>query len=439
MSSVIRDIGNIIDNEYLEYSMYTLENRAIPSAIDGAKPVHRKILYAMLNIHRGKKTKNSDLGSISSLNYHHGEISAIKAVETLTAPYSNNVPLFQGHGNFGSRLIQEAASPRYIFSSLNEKFYDYFGDFEVCPPHKDTDNPEPQTYLPYIPWVLVNGIEGIAVGFATKFLPHDPKHLAKACISYLGGKPIPELIPTFPHFSGTVVADTTDGAVGKYIVSGTINRVKRNTWQITEVPYGHDRESIFNILTKMEEDNKLSDFEDECDKSGFKFTIKLNGEQDDTCASNPLKYFKLEKSVTENYTTLDENGKLKLFDNKSEIIKYFCDYRLTKVAEKLEYDKKKLSDEIDWLNVKYSFIQDVANNKIILKEKKKDEWLTILPTKYKCTRDDGVNLLGISVIDMTEDYLVNLKDKISNKNLQLVEMQKLVPKEVFLSKLKSLT
>lgn len=438
MDNIDRSIGDVIDKEYLDYSMYTLENRAIPSIIDGLKMVHRKLLYAMINEYKGKKTKNADLSGISKFGYHHGEMSAAKAIETLTAEYNNNVPVFQGHGNFGSRMIQEAAAPRYIFSSLNEKFHDYFGDFEVCPPHKDSDNPEPQTYLPYIPWVLVNGIEGIAVGFATKFLPHDPKDLAKACSAYLNGKKIPELIPKFPDFTGTVTQDTENGIIGKYIVRGMVERAKRNTWHISEVPYGHDRESIFNMLTKMEDENKLSDFEDECDKSGFKFTVKLNGEQDEKCQKNPLAYFKLEKSVTENYTTLDENGKLKLFKNKTEIIKYFCDYRLTKVAEKLEFDKAKLDGEIAWLKSKYNFINDVANNRVILKDKKKDEWLTILPGKYKCSEDDSRNLLNIAVIDMTQDYLANLQSKIKDKQNQLIEVSKLVPKEVFLSKLKTL-
>lgn len=431
-----KTISNVIDTDYHGYAMYVLEHRAIPSAIDGLKPTHRKLLYSMLNDYKGKKTKCNDLGSISKHNYHHGEASAMGAVVTLTADYNNNVPLFTGHGNFGSRLIQEAAAPRYIFASLNNNFYDYFSDFEVCSPHKDKDNPEPQTYLPVIPWVLVNGIEGIAVGFACKFMPHSPKDLAKACIQYLNGKKIPNLIPSFPQFTGEVVEDTESGTIGKYLLRGTVNRTKRNTWEISEVPYGFDRETYFNHLSKMEDQGKLVDFEDNCDKSGFRFTVKLDGEQDKKCQSDPLSYFKLEKSVTENYTTLDEFGKLKIFDNKQEIVKYFCDYRLTKFAEKLKYDENKLNEEISWLSIKMQFIMDVSSNKIELKTQKKSQWLEDIPKFYNCSKESANNLLNISVVDMTEDYISNLKNKIKDKKSQLEELLKLNAKEVFLSKLK---
>lgn len=426
-----RTVTNVIDNEYHEYAMYVLQNRAIPSAIDGFKPVHRKLLYAMLTEHKGKKTKCSDLGGISKFGYHHGESSAIGAAIGLTAEYNNNVTLFKGHGNYGSRLIQEAAAPRYIFAELNSKFYDYFADFEVCDVNSNPENPEPQTYLPYIPWVLVNGVEGIAVGFACKFMPHAPKDLANACIDYLKGKKIKPLIPTFPNFSGEVI----DNGDGKYSIRGKITRTKRNTWEITEVPYGYDRETVYNILTKMEDENKLYDFVDECDKTGFKFTIKLDGTCDAKCMENPISYFKLEKNVAENYTTLNEFGKLKIFDNKSDIVKYFVDYRLGKVSEKIQYDIDKISKEITKLKLKVRFISDNISKKIQLNTRKKAEWVTGLSTAYKTTPEMVEWLLGTSMVDMTEDYIDNLNLKITERETELTRLKTLDAKELYIEKL----
>ena len=438
MSSVEKDVQTVINTDYHGYAMYVLENRAIPSVIDGMKNVHRKLLYGMLNEYKGKKTKLCDAAGISKFNYHHGETSAQGAAVTLTAPYNNNVPLFEGHGNFGSRLIQEAAAARYIFISLGKDFYKYFSDFEVCDPNSDKDNPEPQTYLPTIPWVLVNGIEGIAVGFACKFLPHKPEDLARACMEYISGKKITPLIPSFPSFSGTV----TEEIPGKYIISGIVSRVKRNTWEITEVPYGHDRESIFNQLSKMEDAGIISDFEDNCDKQGFRFTVKMDSVNDAKCAKDPLAFFKLQKSVTENYTTLDQFGKLKLFDSKEDIVKYFCDYRLAKIADKLSYDIIKLSSEIKWLHIKAAFVSDVASNKINLKDKKKAEWIPVLTEKYKgfnAKPEEVEKLLQIPVVDMTQDYIDNLENKIKDKNAELDNIRKLTPKKVFQDRLKELT
>lgn len=433
-----RPLEDVIDTEYRSYAMYTLENRAIPSVIDGLKPTSRKVLYAMLNEHKGAKTKIADLGSISKYNYHHGEGSAMGAAITLAASYSNNVPIFNQHGFFGTRLVPAAAAPRYIFATLNKDFYKYFTDFEVCDPHSDSDNPEPQTYLPLIPWVLVNGIEGIAVGFASKFMPHDPLEVTKACIAYLTGKKIPNLIPKFPQFNGTVTESDDPGAIGKYIVKGIIERTKRNTWRITEVPYGYDRESYLNVLIKMEEKKLIEDFDDVCSKTGFEFIVKLSTEADAICAKDPIGYFKLEKIVTENYSTLDETGKLKLFNNKSEIVKYFCDYRLKKVQEKINYDIEKLETEIKWLSVKAKFVSDVNSNKVVLKTKKKADWIIDLQDRYKCSENDANNLLNISVVDMTEDYIQNLKDRIEAKKLALSDVKSLVAKDVFISLLKAI-
>merc|ERR1711974_191901 len=97
------------------------------------------------------------------------------------------------------------AAPRYIFSRVSENFEKYFKDSEVCPKNSDPDNPEPQHYLPLIPWVLVNGVKGIAVGFATDIMPRDPNDLAKVMRCLASGKTSHNpLTPKYPDFSGTV-------------------------------------------------------------------------------------------------------------------------------------------------------------------------------------------------------------------------------------------
>ena len=229
-----RLLDDIINEEYRDFALYTVENRAIPSCIDGLKPVQRKVLYAMIEEHHGRKTKIAELGSIAKHNYHHGENSAMQAAIGMAAPYLNIVPVLKADGNFGTRLIQEASAPRYIFALQSDKFEKYFTDFEVVDKSRDPENPEPQTYLPLIPWVLVNGISGIAVGFANKIMPHDPKDLVKATLAVLKGKKQPTLTPVFPDFNGPVELIEHD----KLIVKGIVNRIKRNTWEITEVPYG---------------------------------------------------------------------------------------------------------------------------------------------------------------------------------------------------------
>ena len=272
-----RTLTDIIDTEFRAFSMYTIENRAIPSAIDGLKPVMRKLLYAMIVEHKGKKVKLSDLGGISKYSYHHGETSAIGAAIGLSQAWSNNATLFDGHGNFGSRLVQESAAPRYIYASLSDNYKKYFRDTEVSPVAFDKENPEPAFYLPIIPWVLVNGISGIAVGFKTDILPRQISDLVaatKACVKnpdeFL--KADAPIKPSFPDFKGTV----TQLSSNQWKTSGIISYVGKNYFSITEVPIGYDRASYVELLNSMIDKDLIRDYEDCCSKAGFGFNVKVS-------------------------------------------------------------------------------------------------------------------------------------------------------------------
>ena len=431
-----KSIKETIDSDYHGYAMYVLENRAIPCYVDGFKPVHRKLFYAMLNEHRGRKTKVSDLGGISKFNYHHGESSAMGAAVTLAAEWNNNVPLFRGFGNFGSRLIQEAAAPRYIFASLNPDIEKYFTDYEVCDKNSDEDNPEPQTYLPNIPWVLVNGIEGIAVGFACRYLPHLPKDIAKACLLAVQGKLKDDyVIPvTFPGFKGEVVQESTN----KVVTRGVVTRVKRNTWQITEAPWGFDREQLFNHLDKMVEAGKIVDFDDNCDDSGFNFTVKLDTASDTKCQQDPIAYFKLEKSFTENYTALDEAGRLRLFQSKPEIIKSFVEYRVKKIGDKIQYDIGVVSSKLTWAMLKLNLIGDVLERKIDLLTMKKADLIAYTVDEYAASEENAAKLAQIPIVDMTTDKLADLRLEIAKLGAALEDLRQLVPTDVYTARLSAI-
>ncbi len=432
-----RTVSDIIDTEYKEYAMYVLENRAIPSYIDGQKPSGRKILYSMINQFKGKKVKVAELGSsLPSYGYHHGEASAMGAAITLTADWNNNIPIFRGYGNFGSRLVQNSAAPRYIFCDLNPEFSKYFYDDSVCTSRNDPEHPEPQQYLPIIPWVLVNGIEGIAVGFACRYLPHSPKDIAKACIKAVKGKLKEDhVLPvTFPYFKGTIIQEETN----KIISRGVVERVKRNTWLITEVPWGYDREKFFINLDKMMEQNKIQDFEDQCDDSGFKFQVKMDGNQDAKCSSDPIAYFKLERSYSENYTALDENGKLILFNNKNEIIKKFVEFRIGKIQERIDFDIQKLNNDLYWYNKKSEFVSDVVSKKINLIGYTKKKLLEYCMETYSVEQDIASRMIGTPIYDMTSDVIEELNEKISRTKLQIDNLKVSDPKEVYLEMLQKI-
>lgn len=436
---VEKNISDIINEEYRGYAMYTIENRAIPSYIDGLKISGRKLVYAMINQFKGKKIKVAELGSsLPSHGYHHGESSAMGAAITLTADWNNNIPVFRGYGNFGSRLITDSAAPRYIYCDLNPEFKKYFVHNEVANASIDIDNPEPQQYLPLIPWVLVNGIEGIAVGFACKYLPHDPKEIIKACIKSADGKlKSDHVIPVkIPHFKGVIEYDVDNHK--RVITKGVVERTARNKWVISELPYGYDRKKYFDVLTKMMETNIIRDFEDCCDESGFNFLIKLDNANDEECAKNPIEFFKLEKAVTENYTALDEEGKLVLFEHKTEIIDKFVKFRIKKVREYIDYQIDAVTKELHWLTSKLNFITDVIYGDIEIMKLKKIDLIELVVDRYSIDDSTAQRLVASPVYNMTEDQVGELNEKIDTLQKELVSLKMTNEKDLYIDLLKAI-
>jgi len=436
MKIIERTLTDIVDKELREFSMYTIENRAIPSAIDGLKPGGRKLVYAMVNIYHGKKTKIAELGgALSSLGFHHGEGSAQSAAVTLTADWNNNAPIFIGHGNFGSRLVTDAAAPRYIFASLSDDFKKFFIDEEVAPKSSDLENPEPAHYLPIIPWVLVNGISGIAVGFKADILPRSIKTLVKATSECLknpkkflqDNKPIP---PSFPHFKGEVVH--VDG--NQWRTRGIIEYVGKYTYKISEVPIGIDREAYITFLNGLLDKDLIRDYDDLCSKDGFGFIVKVSGQQKADVDLDPHKYFKLEKSHTEILTTLGHDGKLKIFDTVAQLIHYFVEYRTSKFGDKIAYDIDKVVHELDELKDKVKFIKLVINRKVDFRTSTKQQLLDFV-TNNVTTQEYGRKFINIPLYECTHDEVDKLERKIAEKTAYHQSLLKVTPTSLYAEKL----
>jgi DNA gyrase/topoisomerase IV subunit A len=422
-----------IDTEYKEYSMYVLQQRAIPSCIDGLKPVQRKLLYSMLK-KGGKKVKIAELGgSLSSCGYHHGEASAMGTAVNMACSWDNNAPLFEGHGNFGSRIIQEAAAPRYIFATLSDNYKKFFCDEEVLQYRNEEDSPEPCYYLPVIPWALVNGSKGIAVGFATNILPRSPERLAKACREYMEGKKISprHLVPVFPDFKGTV--ELVQG--NQWKVSGVVSEEKGLVYRITELPIGWDRQSYIEFLNKLLDTDKIQDYEDLCSEKGFEFEIKVNRAQKQKIEQDANKYFKMDTTFTENLTTLDEHGNLKVFDTAVDLVKYFCDFRVKKTQQYLDFKMDELQEKIKYLKQKQQFIKAVIADKIDLKKSKKSDVEQWIENNITDDTERIKAFVGISFYEFTQDAVEALDQKIKVENANYVSLTMVTAEQLYIKRL----
>ena len=375
------NVTELIDGQYKDYSKYVLYSRAIPHMIDGLKPSQRKILYTALKTANTSRIKTASLSgnTISQANYHHGDASLNDAITKMVQLHSNNIPLLEGEGSFGSRLVPDAAAPRYTYVKMSQNFEKYFADTMVADKSIDPEDPEPAFYLPIIPWVLVNGVKGIAVGFATDIQPRNPKEIAKLCQAYLKGKNINKetLLPYYPEFEGKIYEE-----LDSVYCEGNFTLTGQTKLEITEVPVGFTRESYVQVLNKLEETGKIVSYTDKCDKTGFKFdvTLKRGKKMKD---QQIVRLFKLKKKINENITVIDHEGKLKVYDSPIDIIKEFCDYRLGKYEERYEYLIEEGISALDIIKAKVKFIELIIQGTLDFKNKNRKTIKKELTTTFK--------------------------------------------------------
>jgi len=428
------NVTELIDGQYKDYSKYVLYSRAIPHMIDGLKPSQRKILYTALKTANSNRIKTASLSgnTISQANYHHGDASLNDAITKMVQPYANNVPLLDGEGSFGSRLVPEAAAPRYTYVKMSKNFDAYFSDTVVADKSLDPEDPEPAFYLPIIPWVLVNGIKGIAVGFATEIQPRDPKEIAELCVKHLNGKDILQdpLLPSYPDFSGEIYEENDNMyCEGAFIVQSQTKLI------ITEVPIGFNRESYVQVLDKLEDDGKIVSYVDRCDKSGFKFELTLKRGKKLT-NNQIVSMFKLKKKLNENLTVINPDGQLRVYDSPNEIIQDFCDYRITKYDERYTHLISVGTEDLGILQAKIQFIEMVLDGTLDFNNKNRKEIKKELTPHFESDIIDV--LIKMPIYSLCNDELTKLKKEGTALYKQIQKWKKVNTKKEFMKELRAL-
>lgn len=445
-------VGDFIDTEYRDYSVHTITNRAIPLFIDGLKPVQRKTLFTAIKECSNKEIKVSSLGgALPKIGaYHHGSASAEDAIVKMSQDFNNNVPLLEGSGAFGSRPVPVSAAARYIFTKLSSNFGKYFVDNEVLPMSLDKDDhPEPICYLPSIPFSLVNGASGIAVGAATKFLPRNPRDIARACKEYIETGTIKsQLRPYVKGFKGKFKKDGD----GKYIVSGLYTKINNgNKLKITELPLGETHESYRKHLDRLKTESKLivnspNAIVDDT-MADFEFTVKLSKEGKALTDEQILKRFKLTTTFNENLTLIvfddmtripDDKTKasLKTYDSPREVITDFVDFRILFVDERIKFNIKRCQDEINDLIYRIDFVESVVDGTFVIKNKTRKQMIDELTKKYNA--ECAEKFVNISIYSLSKDNIKKLKDKLRDFKKELTYWQKINGKELYIEYIDSL-
>ena len=439
-----RTIDNFLDVDQRQFAKSVVENRAIPSCIDGFKPVQRKIIYIANKIWKTGNEKPMKVfqlgGHVSSqAMYAHGDASLNQAISLMGTTYKNSLPLLEGYGQYGSLRVPVMGAPRYIGTKLSKNFRLLYKDFELLENRIDEGvEVEPEYFLPIVPTVLLNGSSGIAVGYSTNILNRNPVDIIDACVCYLKGKKTKELKPWFREFSGTWTRDTE--IKNKWNISGIYKIVNTTTVKVTELPPNMTFEKYEELLDSLCDKKILADY-DNNSAANVDYTLKFSrATLKDLIESGKLEQtIKVNSSETENIVTLDENGRLKTFETAEDIIPYFCEFRLTWYEKRKKYIIGKLEQELLVLTNKARFIKSIIDKKLKVNNAPKADVVKWLGNnKFDKVNGSYDYLTNMAIYNLTKEKYEELLKQRDTKKKELETAKAAVPKEMYLDDLKSL-
>jgi DNA topoisomerase-2 len=438
-----KSITEFLSNDYKEFAMYVVEGRAIPSVIDGFKPSQRKIIHGSSLVWKTGTEKPLKVFQLSGFIankcfYHHGSTSLDNGIITMAQKFKNNAPLLDELGQYGSLRSPQPGAPRYIGTKLNNNFKLLYKDYELLEfKEEEGESIEPNFFLPIIPTILINGSSGIAVGFAMNILNRDVKSVTEACIKVLSDKKIGEIKPSLNEFTGDFIQDTENHK--RWIIRGKFQRVNTSTVRITELPPSMTYEKYEEILDKLCDNKDIVSYDDNC-KDNIDYTIKFTRADLEKYDDEKLiKLLKLEESSTEIFSTLDEFGKLKIFETSSEIVEYFVNFRLTYYHKRKKFMLDKMQHELKILSNRGRFIKAILDEKLKVNGVSKSIIIEGIEEMGLEKIDDSYDyLLRMPIYSLTKELFEKLKEDFTAKKSDIKTLEETDPKDMYLEDLNEL-
>jgi DNA gyrase subunit A len=455
------EVSSEMREAYLNYAMSVIVARALPSAEDGLKPVHRRILWGMreMGVFSNKQTKKSGriVGDVMGKYHPHGDASIYDAMVRMAQDWSLRYPLVIGQGNFGSMDGDSAAASRYTEAKM-EKISDEIlvdVDKNTVEMMKNYDNSleEPVLMPGKLPNLFLNGASGIAVGMATNIPPHNLNNTCDAIVTYLDNSECEdkELIaaikaPDFPT-GGTVSGDIksvyTEGKGrlmldGKAVVEEPKTAKGKANIVITEVPYQVNKANLVEQIANLTRDKKLpdiSDIRDESSKGKVRVVIELKRGAESKFTLNRLyKYTQLRVSFNANMLALVDRVPKTL--TLREYIKVYLAHRQGVVRKTKEFDLAKAEKRlhiVDGLLVAQSNIDEVV--KLIRAAKGKVEAGSQLKAKYGLSESQVDAILDMRLHQITTLEFDKLKNEEGDLKKLIERLNKILGDEKLILKI----
>ena len=385
-----RTITNFLNTEYLNYAFSVLEERAIPSVIDGFKPGARKIMHAAL----AGTTKDGKLYKLLALSgdtmrvslYAHGDISLSNTIVNMCKSFNDNLNPLESDSQVGSlRDPDSAGAPRYLYVK-HSKYMDliYKTDYDLLDfVFEEGQCVEPMTYLPIIPTVLCKNNIGVAVGYSMHNQSYNPIDIIDACKEVLNSRADKkDKITTVIHpYIRGIKKSNWRFEEGNWVNYGEwkLNQAK-DLMIVTDLPADVSYEDFEKLLNKYEDDDYIKGWKNKSVDGGVNYEITFPKKQlaiemkKDRSGKRIANKFKLIKQVSDDLLwLLDENHKLKNFANKNEVIEYFVNYRLTIYTDRKKRLVKILEERIKKNDELVKFITLVCNGKLKIRNRSKKD------------------------------------------------------------------
>jgi len=354
-------LKRLMEENFLQYASYVIRDRAIPDIDDGLKPVQRRILFSLHENDDGKLIKVANIVGYCMQFHPHGDASIGEALVTL----ANRQYLIERQGNFGNIITGDPpAAARYIECRLTELARTELFNEELTEfvPTYDGRKQEPVTLPAKVPLLLMLGAEGIAVGLATRILPHNFVELIEAQIAILGKKPF-RILPDFPQ-GGLMDAEAYDEGRGHVLVRARIEIRDEHTLVIRELPFGATTDSLMSSIEDAARKGKvkiksINDFT----AGEAEIEIQLPPEQDlDRAVETLYAFTQCQTQISSRIVVIRDNRPVEM--DVPEILRHNSARLVEILRRELVHKRRRLTEELHGQTLVRIFVENRIYKKI---------------------------------------------------------------------------
>jgi len=431
-------LSGMYQDWFLDYASYVILERAVPDLFDGLKPVQRRLLHSMKRMDDGRFNKVANIIGHTMQFHPHGDASIGDALVQL----GQKDLLVETQGNWGNILTGDgAAAPRYIEARLSKFALDVVFNPKITEWKLSYDgrNKEPVTLPVKFPLLLAMGVEGIAVGLASKILPHNFLELIDATINYLQGNEF-EIYPDFPTGGYIDISKYNDGQRGGVVkVRAKIEKIDKKTLVITEIPYGKTTTTLIESIIKSSEKGKIKIRKiDDNTSANVEIVVHLMpGVSPDKTIDALYALTDCEYSISPNTCVITENKPS--FMGVTAILKHSADRTVEMLKAELEIRKNELQEEWHMSSLEKIFIEERIYRDI----EESETWESVIkaiddglkPFKKRLlrevTREDIIQLTEIKIKRISKYDVKKADEHIKGIDIELEEvknhLQNLIP------------